>query len=437
MTEAPRQHARHAVCITGQARSFGEIGHNIREGALLLHGTPRIAFFGVVPANDSWASIRRLLPLTRVATQRVCFDSPTLQRTKQWLHCDMRGTRTHDCRASFLQQLCDLQLCEQLVADDETRRGVLFHTVMRLRPDLFWEARVTMPQTLDTRAVYVPGSDSQGGVNDHMAFGSREPMRRYLTRMRHLTAGGHASIESLSLRLDHTPLRGRSGEGHLRLALRADGVPVRRLQPWALCLHTKRALASRSGFRGCIGRVRCRSPCASLVCADSGFKSGECECYNEPCAVLATGAPVAAVPFEPPAKTRRGTTVKVDRFRWLAVRRYGTFGPETIKLSPRTIRRQCIDVNSTQLFHPTPCASAGGVGDARAETCGGCAWPSGVEYESLEQLPACILGSRSRARPSSSPSAAPTNGVCRSITRRFVFAGTADFWPEARGFWPA
>ena len=52
----------HAVCITGQERSFGEIGANVREGVLRMLGTPRVAFFGVKPVNDPWTGLQTLLP---------------------------------------------------------------------------------------------------------------------------------------------------------------------------------------------------------------------------------------------------------------------------------------------------------------------------------------------------------------------------------------
>ena len=63
----------HAVCITGQERSFGEIGANVREGVLRMLGTPRVAFFGVKPVNDPWTGLQKLLPLTTVIAQHKCW----------------------------------------------------------------------------------------------------------------------------------------------------------------------------------------------------------------------------------------------------------------------------------------------------------------------------------------------------------------------------
>lgn len=101
-------------------------------------------------------------------------------------------------------------------------------------------------------------------------------MRLYLTRIRHTTGVSISALASLTkdrckqmqigLSCRSKGLRGLTGEGFLLLALRYDRVGVHRLPGWALCLHTQLALGLRSGFRGCIGRVRCRSPCSSLVC---------------------------------------------------------------------------------------------------------------------------------------------------------------------------
>lgn len=152
----------HAVCLSGHSRSFGEIGHNVREGVLSMHGSPAIAFFGIRPPEDSWSLIQAMLPLTKVVVQRQCWTAEQLNTTRSWLHCDMRARR-HDCRASFLQQLCDMQSCESMISDHETGRGGKpFRTVMRLRPDIFWEARVSVPRELDEHAVYVPASDRYG-----------------------------------------------------------------------------------------------------------------------------------------------------------------------------------------------------------------------------------------------------------------------------------
>lgn len=368
-----------AVCITGQSRSFSEVGHNVREATLLLHGSPRIAWFGVRPAEDKWEAIASMLPLTSVTTQARCWTGAQLNLTITWLHCDMRS-RSHDCRASFLQQLCDMQSCEDLISSHEqqsTARGGAgggggaggrgaprqkpfhFRTVMRLRPDLFWEAGVPMPAVLAPRAVYVPGHDAQGGVNDHMAFGLRAPMRRYLTRLRHTTSrGAHAVLAAAAKRTLGAKLTGNTGEAHLQLALQADNVTVVKLTQWAYCLHSRRALAARSGFRGCIGRVRCRVPCASLVCADAGIRSGECECHNETCAAFGAGRAVASIPYEPPAmRYHRGKPVgyvEHDAYAHLKIRLYGTFGAPWQAVPRSVLPFRCLDLGTAPPPPPPP-----------------------------------------------------------------------------------
>ena len=89
---------RPAVCVTGQVRSFGEVGHNIREAVLLLLG-PSIAFFGVRPRDDPWPLVQAMLPFTAVEEQKQCWGAAQLLYTIQWLHCDMRSRR-HDCRGA-------------------------------------------------------------------------------------------------------------------------------------------------------------------------------------------------------------------------------------------------------------------------------------------------------------------------------------------------
>ena len=134
-----------------------------------------------------------------------------------------------------------------------------------------------------------------------------------------------------------------------------------------------------------------------------------------------------------------------DKFRWLALRRFGTFGSPHEKLPP-SAHRTCVDMRSTQLFHPLPCvprnvltgasdppACDGGLG-------GGCPWPrdrtgQARAYRSLTELPTCVLGGAD-TRGAASRRAAPAGELCLSITRRQRFAGESDFWPNASGVWP-
>jgi hypothetical protein len=84
--QTSRPHRRHAVCLTGLQRSLPEIGGNVRRGLLSLladgprrlgdggqaHGDSQFGVFGVRPVNDTWATVRSLLPLAMEETQQLC-----------------------------------------------------------------------------------------------------------------------------------------------------------------------------------------------------------------------------------------------------------------------------------------------------------------------------------------------------------------------------
>ena len=330
-----------AVCVTGESRSFSEIGHNVREGVLLLLGSPAIRFFGVRPEHDRWELLQAMLPFAKIGLQWPCWSAAQLNWTQSWLHCDMRQ-RQHDCRASFLQQLCDMQQCSAMITAYETKQAVQFHRIVRLRPDMYWEARVVVPAALRNGSVYMPKADNGGGVNDHLAFGMRAPMLRYLRRIRH-AHHGLADIEDL---------QGRTGEYHLRLSLKRDGVTPTPLPSWATCMHTRRALLGpmSSGYRGCVGRVRCRTSCASLLCKESGFMSGECECFNETCATLATGV---SHTDQAPARL---FTLCIHAWRVSAVT--GTRRHHPVRWQPDSYGRAVPEVRDPCVWHVWPAAQA-------------------------------------------------------------------------------
>ena len=360
----------HAVCVTGLERSFGEIGDNIRQGVLRFLGTPSIAFFGIQPHNDSWTHIRRLLPIQEVQIQTPCTGDAEFNVTVAWLHCDMR-TRRADCRRSFLQMLCDLQHCESMIRAHERHRGESFATITRLRPDLFWEAAVDAPAVVDNATVYLPALDRQSGINDHMAFGGRWAMARYLTRIRHVLRAPQLAAEA-GMRLP-----GKTTEYFLKLSLRLDQVRVRMMNDWMYCYH--RQPSTWSAHHGCVGRIRCRSPCASLHCSASGIKSGECQCSNDTCATIVA---------------HHG---KTGFHRWCGGRHrmfYGTF--ETKRMSQGNPGTSCVDVSGRQLFHA--CASILDSGRVQKwQACApACQWPLNMDgayrsFASLEDVPRCIL----------------------------------------------
>ena len=273
-----------AVCLTGLERSFAEIGLNVREGLFtLLNSSRTVSFFGVRPINDEWKEIPALLPLHGIAVQQPCWSAAAQNNTIAWMHCDMR-LRKGDCRLAFLQALCDMEACERLISENERSLGRRFDLVVRLRADLFWEARVSMPPQLAPNTIYVPAMDTPGGdigfpgtgINDHLAYGERGAMAKYLTRMRHI------SREGIRKSLD----KGGS-EQYLAHSLRWDDIRVKRLQEWMYCPHTPRNLLRRAQHAGCISRVRCRTSCHSLFCPHAAAKADQCECLDTSCATFA------------------------------------------------------------------------------------------------------------------------------------------------------
>ena len=272
----------------------------MRSAILYALGTPAITFVGIRPRDDPWTEILRLLPVEviEVSSATPCYSPAELNVTISWLSCDS-WFRRGDCRVSALDELCDLAACEAILARLEAgpRGGRPFETVTRLRPDVFIEARVRLPLPPRAATVYVPEADQQGGENDHLAFGGRQAMRLYLTRVRPLLRAGLRSRKGRH-RIHNT-------EQLLALALQADELAVARLPGWIYCLHTFRGIVGwgrssgrvpndgGNGVKGCIGRVRCRAPCASMLCAQSGMQSGPCECFNVSCATIGSGAVVA------------------------------------------------------------------------------------------------------------------------------------------------
>jgi len=140
------------------------------------------------------------------------------------------------------------------------------------------EARLKLPALPRQQTVYIPEADSQGGANDHLAFGERVAMGRYLNRVEHVMRALDADVR-----------RGLTNtESFLALAMRHDSVDVVRLREWMYCLHTHKNMLAHFNIRGCIGRVRCRTHCKALSCSLSGLKSGDCTCLDASCAAVAS-----------------------------------------------------------------------------------------------------------------------------------------------------
>ncbi|KAL1514912.1 hypothetical protein AB1Y20_003992 [Prymnesium parvum] len=207
----------------------------------------------------------------------------------------------------------------------ERQHGAEFHTVMRLRADVYWEARVDFPRGLRPNEVVVPFMESGSGLNDHVAFGGRKGMRVFLTRVHQL----HQNITEEDLRVLALPQRQKRliffSESFLKLALARQGVQYRAIREWMYCLHTKRALLDQRGVYGCIARARARRRCGSLMCAKSDVKYW-CHCFNATCAAVIEGAPVAPLG---PAHILYGAR-NYNQFRGWA----------------------CVDVQHSQLLHP-------------------------------------------------------------------------------------
>jgi hypothetical protein len=408
----------HAVCITGAERSFGEIGANVREGVLRMLGTPRVAFFGVKPTEEAWDAVQRLLPLTAMMPQRKCWDAEDLNVTIRWVHCDLRGRAT-DCRVSFIQTMCDLATCEGMVSRFEARQGMQFATVTKLRPDVFWEAAVDLP-AVDDNTVFVPRMDAAGGLNDKLAVGGRAAMRAYLSRYK-LVKSAPGMADSVGVRL-----QGGTTEMFLDAALRRERVKVKRVTGWVTCMHNRKMLLSRLGYRGCIGRVRCRTPCESLL-VPGPPKASSAPCHNVSCAAMRAGELVGSVPYsEGGSDGKRGDMT------------FGTWKVDP-DLTPAHWQRiggdpdACVDVGGgRQLFHA--CPPFAGKQERGPTQCGpACEWPRDaatgayVRYERLDDLPDCIL-------PALRSDTEPASGRCRFITHKTIFINsTGGVWPWA---WP-
>ena len=176
------------------------------------------------------------------------------------------------------------------------------------------------------------------------------------------------------------------------LALRADRVAVVAKRDWMYCTHTQQS--EWSATRGCVGRIRCRTPCGSLACVPSGVKAGMCVCANESCAAIAGNHGVYTT-FTPCSN-------KDPRYRDRV--HYGVFDLRVTKHP--TFVRACVDVAGRQLFHGCPPAPASERSDLhsfwRNKSCGtACPWPrrksedveKPVAFASLADLPRCILPS--------------------------------------------
>ena len=349
----------HAVCITGLERSYPEISHNIHYSLSNFYGAWRgidgqdatadaaagssssssrwrledsVAFFGVRPANDSWPTVRTdLPPLTGESIQTPCglgrapwFSAWAKTKTQQAMY-----------GFSFIQMMCDLRACHQMVLAHERKVARDFATVARMRLDLAWETPLVMPPRLMPGTVYTSRMNTKTGINDKWAIGLRSAMAAYFERVRlipmvnamwnksahsvGLKASGRAEgllnydcgagkvniafrcfprrtvktewqrpdavglayRSDLPVEVPSHPLQRRfamSSEGFLMWALWRANMSIAFEPSWMFC---KFGNAVNFTARVCVPRMRRRGSCMSLVCAGG---TTDCLCRNQTCA---------------------------------------------------------------------------------------------------------------------------------------------------------
>lgn len=355
----------HAVCITGLQRSYPEFSHNVhyslsnlyfgwrsersksqrrrlqlqevmppqdRERTRSILGNWRlednVGFFGVRPANDSWATVRTdLPPLLGESIQTPCGlgRAPWFSAYAKTAH--QRITYAY----SFVQMMCDLKACHQLVQAHERKVARDFVTVARLRLDLAWETPLSMPPELRPNTVYSSRMNTKAGLNDKWAIGRRAAMATYLDRVDLIPVANalwNYSAKAISLKatgrgeglLSYNCAPGSvnipftcpprywrttdwqwrwgvvgasagtspsassqrrftmTSEGFLMWALWRRNVSVAFEPSWIFC---KFGNAVNTTARICVPRMRKRTSCQSLICpgglTDCGCKNTTCQ----------------------------------------------------------------------------------------------------------------------------------------------------------------
>ena len=126
----------HGVCITGLERSYPEFSRNVHyslsnfysgwrgvdgggdDATAALPLEQSVAFFGVRPRNDSWATVRTDLPaLAGESIQTPC----GLGRAPWFSAWAKTTTQKVTYGFSFIQMMCDLRACHELVLAHERR----------------------------------------------------------------------------------------------------------------------------------------------------------------------------------------------------------------------------------------------------------------------------------------------------------------------------
>ncbi len=183
---------RHALCVTGLTRSFGEIGRLVRSRVLgFLRSTAsasHIDTFGVQPRNDTWTPVFQYLgPFASVERQEPC------RRAKAALPAFFtctRGRAVHrldSCTSSFVQMQCDLAHCDTMIRRHESAAvAEPYDYVTWMRLDVAWEVDLAaaLPLPVHVAAtshngmfIWLPQMNSQqAGLCDKFAFGTRLAM---------------------------------------------------------------------------------------------------------------------------------------------------------------------------------------------------------------------------------------------------------------------
>jgi hypothetical protein len=357
---------RHAVCVTGLQRSFPEIRHNIhyalaslyagnwtqtgpvrnntgaaetawtvepsfhrgvrsrRWAAHVLNSTA--AFFGVRPANDTWAEVRATFPLLRAESiQTPCGVKLGTARGEEkptWFSAYARSaTQKAAYGRNFVQVMCDLSECHSMILADEAITGRQYTTIARLRLDLAWETPMRMPHLLRPRTIYTTRMNTKAGVNDKWAIGLRSAMALYLERKELMLVADRlwnhsarscpvrASRKAEGLiyftcdeitinrrfacrpeRVNQTSWQEAAGPQHLqqrRFTLTSEGflhwslyrynLSVAYEPGWMFC---KFGDSRVSTVRICVPRMRKQTQCPSLVCQGATV---DCGCKNITC----------------------------------------------------------------------------------------------------------------------------------------------------------
>ena len=201
--------------------------------------------------------------------------------------------------------MCDLAMCETMITRFEASAGWTFDFA-RVRLDVSWEAELPIaPELVGVgHAVHVAKMNSQQGINDKFALGTRSAMRAYLNRLEFLAPERNLTWFARIPRTRDTPFAWNcsadswnqpvhvcrpklfrddsarcpkpsgcalslNSEKFLAFALWRAGVGVVLHQPWAYCKY-----GLSHGWRPCTRRMLNHTTCAALKCLGYAARAG-------------------------------------------------------------------------------------------------------------------------------------------------------------------